>query len=214
VRLHCRIVHKYSLLLLTAACRPLLAIPSRRPVAGASCARKFRVGILRTSYRPPEGLPARRSAGLRGGCGVLCLVHFARVLYDRDLTRYYILQCRYRGRWVFLISRLTSKLKSGATAVTAAFGHVLPERHDLPLQHERGFVWNELCSERPSTPRSRVSNADAGTYLRLCLPARFFCSRAPSDLWWRGGEWRGEWRAGGGSGASGQGRGWCGGRCV
>jgi hypothetical protein len=83
VRLHCRIVHKYPLLLLTAARRPLLAIPPRRPVAGASCARKFRVDI-RTSYRPPEGMPARRSAGLRGGCGVLCLDHNACDLYDRD----------------------------------------------------------------------------------------------------------------------------------
>ena len=83
VRLHCRIVHKHPLLLLTAVSRPLLAIPPRSPVAGASCARKFRVDI-RTSYRPPEGLPARRSAGPRGGCGVLCLLHVVCVLYDRD----------------------------------------------------------------------------------------------------------------------------------
>ena len=82
VRLHCRIVHKHPLLLLTAVSRPLLAIPPRSPVAGASCARKFRVDI-RTSYRPPEGLPARRSAGPRGGCGVLCLLHVLCVLYDR-----------------------------------------------------------------------------------------------------------------------------------
>ena len=83
VRLHCRIVHKHPLLLLTAVSRPLLAISPCRSVAGASCARKFRVDI-RTSYRPPEGLPARRSAGPRGGCGVLCLLHVVCVLYDRD----------------------------------------------------------------------------------------------------------------------------------
>ena len=84
VRLHCRIVHKHPLLLLTAVSRPLLAISPCRSVAGASCARKFRVDI-RTSYRPPEGLPARRSAGPRGGCGVLCLLHVVCLLYDRDL---------------------------------------------------------------------------------------------------------------------------------
>ena len=81
VRLHCHIVLKHPLLLLTAARRPLFVISLRRLVAGASCARKFRADI-RTSYRPPEGLSARRSAGPRGGCGVLCLLHVACVLYD------------------------------------------------------------------------------------------------------------------------------------
>ena len=81
VRLHCHIVLKHPLLLLAAARRPLFVISLRRLVAGASCARKFRVDI-RTSYRPPEGLSSRRSAGPRGGCGVLCLLHVACVLYD------------------------------------------------------------------------------------------------------------------------------------
>ena len=81
VRLHCHVVLKHPLLLLTAARRPLFVISLRRLVAGASCARKFRADI-RTSYRPPEGLSARRSAGPRGGCGVLCLLHVVCVLYD------------------------------------------------------------------------------------------------------------------------------------
>jgi hypothetical protein len=68
----CRIAHnthKCPLLLLTAARRPLLVIPPRRPVAGASCARKFRVDI-RTSYRHPrpEGLAGPRACVGAAGC--------------------------------------------------------------------------------------------------------------------------------------------------
>ena len=120
VRLHCHIVLKHPLILLAAARRPLFVISLRRLVAGASCARKFRADI-RTSYRPPEGLSARRSAGPRGGCGVLCLLHVVCVLYDlhpkprtKEYTREYM-----EGYWlaVGLLSGSRSRPPSRASAL-------------------------------------------------------------------------------------------------
>jgi hypothetical protein len=52
-------------------CRFLRMAPSASPDSRAA-------GIARS----PEGLSARRSAGPRGGCGVLCLLHVVCVLYD------------------------------------------------------------------------------------------------------------------------------------
>ena len=79
VRLHCHKVHKHPLLLLTAVSRPLLAIPPRSPVAGASCARKFRVDnthfvqATRGAARSPVRGPAW---GLRGALLAPCCVRF------------------------------------------------------------------------------------------------------------------------------------------
>jgi hypothetical protein len=121
VRLHCRIAHNYPLLLLllTAARRPLLVIPPRRPVAcGRGILRlapenSVRCGhtsyLIRTSHRPTEGLhaacsPVRGPAWGRGpraaGCFAWSILRVASALYDRGLV---CLTCACAG-WDFLYS--------------------------------------------------------------------------------------------------------------